>query len=150
MRRTEKNWVIFKIIKTGPGILLYANLFDLKTSIFGALRMRVSAKKIFLSARKKLCIAMQEGEKSIFKIGILFSFRPFKKFLVLDSRHFQEPPTLRLCLIIALFPSIVVKEGEIICQFLSAAEEELLLKCNHRVFVCAQVVSYIVDWDKTK
>ena len=79
---------------------------------------------------------MQEGEKSIFKIGILFSFSPFKKFLVLDSRHFQEPPTLRLCFVIALFPSIVVKEGEIICQFLSAAEEELLLKCNHRVFVC--------------
>ena len=94
---------------------------------------------------------MQEGEKINFQDRNPFQHQAgLLKSFVLDTRHFQEPPTLRLCLIIALFPSIVVKEGEIICQFLSAAEEELLLKCNHRVFVCAQVVSYIVDWDKTK
>ena len=79
---------------------------------------------------------MQEGEKINFQDRNPFQHQAgLLKSFVLDGRHFQEPPTLRLCFIIALFPSIVVKEGEIICQFLSA-EKELLLKCNHRVFVC--------------
>ena len=79
---------------------------------------------------------MQEGEKINFRDRNPFQHQGgLLKSFVLDTRHFQEPPTLRLCFIIALFPSIVVKEGEIICQFLS--EELLKPKCNHRVFVCS-------------
>lgn len=56
MRRTEKKLGYFQNHQNWTAeILLYANLFDLKTSIFGTLRMRGSLQKNLFVGQKKLC-----------------------------------------------------------------------------------------------